>query len=567
MTRRRVAVLPDSLINVIAAGEVIERPSSVVKELIENSLDAQATRIRVNLEDGGRRYILVSDDGSGMSHEDTLLAIERHATSKIKDTSDLENLSSLGFRGEALPTIAATGRFVLETWDGVETEGIRLTIDNGKLVDVTGCGRPVGTSVTLKGIFSRLPARRKFLRTRETEMSWCIRAIEDASLSRPDVQFELRENNEVILSLPPVKDIRNRISTLWGVGTAENMIELSASDGGISISGFISPPTETYRRRLRHRIMVNGRPVRDPVLNRVITSAISDSYPGGRFPALILSLIIANDMVDVNVHPAKREVRLRRTHEISSMLKRAVSKIKTRDAGITSKYAYQQDDRSMVKARDEVLPLNHRSKAYVDDVTARPEGSAKESGQRVILGQFMATYILCQESGKLAIVDQHAAHERIMYNQLMDSALSSRKNSQRLMVPLLVDLGSGGAVMSEDRIEQLNSFGFEIEHFGSGSLRITAVPADMPTMMTEDLFRQMALDLEDINSDQEEIALLISRKACSMSVKAGKRLSLPEMERLLVDLDSAENGYSCPHGRPTRISFNEVEIEKLFGRR
>jgi DNA mismatch repair protein MutL len=566
--KNNIRILPDNLVNIIAAGEVVERPASVIKELVENSIDAGASRITVKLEEAGRKLIQVTDDGMGMSHDNALMSVERHATSKVREASDLGRLSTLGFRGEALPSIASVGRFVLETWDGSAAEGTRITLDSGKLVDVSGCGRARGTSVSLRGIFSRLPARRKFLRTRETELSWCLAAVEDASLTRPDIHFELYDGSAIVLQLPPVDDLKKRISSLWGSATASAMMRIDSAVDGVTAAGYISPPSETFSRRMRHKVMVNGRPVRDPVLNRVISVVLADMYPGGRFPALVLALEMPSDLVDVNVHPAKREVRIRRSREIGEAIRQAVSAIRTRRAAAPA--AYREDDAGTAgdAARETALPLSYghyRNAAPATEAGAGLEQPADST--RRIIGQFHMAYILYEENGILNLVDQHAAHERIMYNRLLQRAGEGPQASQTLAVPILLETGPGGAANLKARAGHLERLGFRLEEFGQGAMRFSAVPAALSGEASASLLEKIALDLAGTDPVPEEIALLVSRAACKMSVRAGTKLTGPEMERLVDDLLEAEAGLACPHGRPTRISLGTAEVEKMFKRR
>ncbi len=345
-TSSRIRILPDNLVDVIAAGEVVERPASVVKELVENALDAGAETIRLKISDGGRRVIQLMDDGAGMGEENALLSIERHATSKISSLDDLVHIRTLGFRGEALSSVAAVGRFILDTWDGKAPAGTRIVIDNGKLVSAEPVGRGRGTTVTLENIFRRLPARRKFLRSRETEQSWCLSAVEDAALAYPAVSFSVTGDGLELLNMGPASSLRERAASLWGADAAGKLIPLSHVSEGVALEGLISSPAETYSRRLRHRVMVNGRPVRDPVLNRVISSALSGSWPAGRFPALVLSIVVPDELVDVNVHPAKREVRFRRTEPIGEARRRALMLARSSSIQASSDLVWSQLSKS-----------------------------------------------------------------------------------------------------------------------------------------------------------------------------------------------------------------------------
>ncbi len=565
----RIRVLPDSLVNLIAAGEVVERPASIVKELLENSLDASSSRIAVHLQNGGKREVRVTDNGTGMGREQALLSIERHATSKIAGPEDLLRITSLGFRGEALPSIAAVGKFTLQTWDSRGGTGTRISIDNGRLVSVQAGPAVKGTSVTLSSIFSRVPARRKFLKSADTEMAWCVRAVEEAALTRPDVHFEVTGPGGIHTVLPKVASLRERVWTMWGDDTARRLMSIQAHTEDVIVDGYISPPDMTYSRRTRYHILVNGRPVRDPGLTRLITTALSTRYPSGRHPALVLSLQVLPGDVDVNVHPSKREIRLARPRSVSAALKEALNEL----SPLTAAHPYetsQPRDSEAMPARDAPDPERGSATlpaAGVLEEKTPPTGQLyMEKGSRVI-GQALGTYIIFEIDGRLAVVDQHAAHERIVYNRLMEAYGSTVRPSQRLMIPVLLQLGSAEATNLLMKRPMMEAFGFELEEFGDNVIRITALPAEIPQDLSTSVAESLASDLEEVSDIPEEIALHISRWACKQSVRAGKTLSTEDMENLLADLEIAESGFSCPHGRPTRIFLSEAELEKLFLRR
>ena len=569
--RNRIKILPEHLVDVIAAGEVVERPASVVKELVENALDAGAGTVRVKIADGGRRMIRVQDDGTGMDEENALLAIERHATSKISSLDDLAHIRTMGFRGEALSSVAAVGRFTLDTWDGKAASGTRVVMDNGKLVSAEPVGRAPGTTVTLEGIFRRLPARRKFLRSRETEQAWCLGAVEDAALANPGVSFSVTGDGFELLNMPPASSLRERVISLWGVETARGLNVLSHEREGIVLDGLISSPAETYSRRSRHRVMVNGRPVRDPALNRFISSALSGSWPAGRFPALILSIVVPDEFVDVNVHPAKKEVRFRRTEALAEALREAVRKL-----GSEIKTPGTYDRPGLVTpgtatAAGEVkLPFGN-SVSGLGVVPQSPSGGresaapGRQGGE--ILGQVLGTYILLSDENGLHMIDQHAAHERIVFNRLLARRSGREIPVQRLAVPMVLTLSPSEASRLAGATQTLNSFGFEIGQFGVDSVRVTAVPSDLKAELVEDLLRELASDPEPGGKTPEGVALAVSRWACRQSVMAGRRLSEEEMAHLVAELEKTESGFACPHGRPTRVSLDRASLEKLFGRR
>jgi len=571
-SRPRIHILPEHLVDVIAAGEVVERPASVVKELVENAVDAGAENIQVHLVDGGRGKIQVMDDGTGMNEDDCLMAIERHATSKVATLEDLRHLRTMGFRGEALPSIASVGHFRLESWDGESESGTRVVVDNGKLLVVEPVGRARGTTVTLEGLFRKLPARRKFMRTRETETAWCLTAVEDAALADPSISFIVTGNGVQLLLMPGSSNLRDRIVSLWGPEAAERLIPLDYTGKGVVLEGLISPPTETFSRRSRHRTMINNRPVRDPVLNRVISSALSGSWPAGRFPALVFSFTVDDDLVDVNVHPAKREVRFRQTEPITRAIREAVSGIREPVRAVPYARGSRGGSEPEVPAKEVKLPFasldsvqtGTGSRPVSETVPATP-GADETTGR--ILGQIMGTYILIENDSGLGIIDQHAAHERIVFNRLLARRAGAKIPLQTLAVPLVLTLSPSEASSILSARETLNSFGFEISEFGADTVRVTAVPSDLKGKLVEELLRQLAMDPDRVSGEPEDVALAVSRWACRESVMAGRKLSEGEILQLLRDLDAAESGFSCPHGRPTRVTLTPADLERLFGRR
>ena len=560
MSSRPVVILSDRLVDLIAAGEVVERPASVVKELVENSLDASASRITVSIQAGGTRLVQVADNGVGLSEQNALLAIERHATSKLTRAEDLEDILTMGFRGEALPSIAAVGRFVMETWDGSSPSGTRVVIWNGKLSKVEPCARSRGTTVSLSHIFRNIPARRKFLRSRGTETAWCMRIVEESALSRPEVHFEVHVDRGSPTTFPPASGLRDRIAALWGAADVRGLFPLESELDGIRVSGFISAPNQTYGRRSRHHVLVNGRPVRDPGLNRAISSAISSVYPSGRFPALVLSFHFPAGELDVNVHPSKREVRVRNLPVVSTLLKRAIKDLHNIASPVRRDYTPQPPAPGGLASEGNRL-------FGASCVSGEATASLPMEDEGRVIGQFLGTYILVEAGDDLRLIDQHAAHERIMFNRLLSLRSEEGGPSQNLIIPALVDLSASEVANLLEKKDILRSFGFEFEDFGGTQVRVTAVPARISERIVYDLLKGLAADFGKGPDLPEEVALLISSRACRMSVAAGRNLSPMEMGRLVQDLEAAEAGFACPHGRPTSVSLTRTDLERLFKRR
>ena len=409
------------------------------------------------------------------------------------------------------------------------------------------------------------------MRTRETETAWCLTAVEDAALANPAIFFTVTNNGTLLLDMPPASTLRNRIVSLWGADMSGRLLPLAYTGKVVALEGLISPPTETFSRRARHRTIINNRPVRDPVLNKVISSALSGSWPAGRFPALVLSMVVDDDLVDANVHPAKREVRFRRTEPITEALRSAVSKIK---APVRTAYEGTSTEKhpAHTPARETRLPFGKAVRILQDNVLRPPQvrvsedlGTGPEPGR--VLGQVMGTYILIEGESGLYIIDQHAAHERIVFNRLLSGRSGAKIPVQILAVPLVLTLSPSEAANLLASHQLLNSFGFEIGEFGPNTVRVTAVPSDLKGSLVEELLRQLADGSEKTLREPEDVALAVSRWACRESIMAGRKLSEEEMNHLVRDLDEAESGFSCPHGRPTRITLSLPDLEKLFGRR
>jgi DNA mismatch repair protein MutL len=592
-----IRILPDILANKIAAGEVVERPASVVKELAENALDAGAARLLVDIEQGGRSLIRVADDGCGMSRDDALLSIERHATSKITSDRDLFSIRTLGFRGEALPSIAAVSKLSLITREAAADSGTELSIEGGRLVNVTEAGAPAGTLVTVRQLFFNTPARRKFLKAIATEMAHIADILASMALAWPHVQFRLTHNERVVKSWPAVDDPFERAADVLGGVPRAELHAVESSREGLAISGWISSP-RTFRRSAGGVfVLVNRRFVRDRVVQHALFQGYSQRLVKGQFPLAVLFIRVPFDQVDVNVHPAKSEVRFARPNDVHEAVRQAVAQTlydvdrpgfrqRTPETNQVRDAREIFGDRRLAgeaSGRDDrggapLPPLPAQSYAQPRSSIISPPAARLQTeiwetrgfaGMRVI-GQVHATYILCEAEDGLVLIDQHAAHERVLYDQLTRQADSLRRHSQVLLVPETVELGFREAQAIQTLMPHLRELGVDVEPFGGNTVVIKAVPGflagrDMRPLLTE--MAAAGTGPEEAPGDpQAALDFCRQRAACHGAVRAGQTLAAEQMQALLRQLEESGNLSHCPHGRPTWIKWERTAIERSFRR-
>ena len=593
--------LPPQLISQIAAGEVIERPASVVKELIENSIDAGARRIRVDLEQGGIRLIRVSDDGSGIPREELTLALSRHATSKVSHMDDLESLRTLGFRGEALPSIASVARLFLTSTQTGERSGWRLAGDGSDVFsDVEPAAHPPGTTVEVRDLFFRVPARRKFLRTERTEYLHCEDVVRTHAAVRPDVGFELRHNGRAVLELPATgaDGGAERVTALLGGDFPQHAFEIEREGSGLSLRGWLGAPTRARSQPDQQFFFVNGRPVRDRVLSAAVRRAYRDVLYQGRHPVFVLFLDLDPSGVDVNAHPAKHEVRFREgrlVHDfIFQTLHRGLAAVRpagghpgeepVADAapvsGTARAPAAGLPAGAPAPARDTrwELPLPQVGEpspgrpGYAPVPGPRPSGPERLDREGTpplgfALGQVADIFILAENARGLVLVDMHAAHERVTYERLKREWREARVTRQPLLVPETLAVTPAEADLVESSAGLLRDLGFELDRSGPETVRLRAAPALLQGRDLPGLVRDLLADLRNLgHADRAEAALdaVLSTMACHGSVRAGRRLSLPEMNRLLRDMEETENSGQCNHGRPTYVELDRQALDRLF---
>ncbi len=583
----KIKILPDSVSNKIAAGEVIERPASVVKELIENSLDAGADKIKVMIEDAGIKLIAVSDNGCGMSTDDAFLCIEPHATSKIKNAEDIMSISTLGFRGEALPSIASVSRFRLRTKTEESFEGTEIVVDGGKVSYCGPAGCAKGTEILVKELFFNIPARRKFLSSLETEEKHVSELLYTVALANFAVSFEFHSNGREVFSSSGDDVPNSRLISFFGKSFFENLVPVDFEEGGIRISGFTAKHGLTRSSRREQRIFVNGRPVDSAVVYAGIKEAYSSLVPHGRFPPLFIFINTNPARVDVNVHPAKRELRFREP----SLFRKAVEKALREslrnsqsstlhlspdisfkqliDASFVS-YDPVQKERLKEINRTE-LPLQDNFSEH-DTITGKvahgafPTQDGELFPQLRIIGVLDDTYILASSSDGLVIIDQHAAHERILFEKLSKAAESQESHMQKLLLPVTMEMSGAELNFISKNLANFEKLGFELEKFGGNTLIAHAIPSVFPQENVISFIREVVDALSSDNMTIKPSYIDIAREACSSAVKARDRLKMPEINSLIRMLSQCEMPFCCPHGRPTMINISLSELQRRFGR-
>ncbi len=584
-----VNILDARTVSQIAAGEVVENPASVIKELLENSLDAGAHRIKVMLQKGGLEEITVLDDGCGIPAMELRLALERHATSKIKTIDDLELVNTLGFRGEALPSIAAVSKISLTTRQVNEETGSFIYLEGGEEKDFKPAGSPRGTMVTVKDLFFNVPVRRKFLRSIAAESAQATRIIELLALSHPHISFTLERDGKVCLETPGDGSLLNTVLQIFGHNLAPHLVPVHFPQDNYELEGYVSAPTLSLKSRSHQLFFVNRRNVRNRLFRDALEKSFSRFVTARRYPLAFLFLSLPPKELDVNVHPAKIEVRFRQETKVFDFLYE----------GITKGY-YEQHNKSVVQKpkegekgantgkflremqgqkQDLVFQMNFEEDTYVRERATGltypyPETSQKEpsmlTSERVILSQLFASFILLQQKEKLLLVDQHAAHERILWEECLRRRSVEKQYMQEVLpFPQELTLSLAEDYISEEKVKLMAELGLELEQFGNTSFIIRTVPFFLKDIFTaqmlSDVLQELASDSSLTKPDWQEAFLL--QLTCKAAVKANKQLTMEEMEGLLRQLEQCQNPHYCPHGRPIIIQFTRKELEKIFHRR
>ncbi len=617
----RIRLLTEHVANQIAAGEVIERPASVLKELLENSLDAGAKRVGVRTRGGGRSLVEVSDDGSGMNRDDALLCLERHATSKLRETDDLRHLHSYGFRGEALPSIASVSKFLLQTQEPGAIEGTEVSVHGGKLLSVREAGLASGTRIEVRSLFYNLPARRKFLRTEKTELAHLQHILLLAGLARPDVGFDIVHDDDTPVRWPAGQDLERRIAALFGPAWAADLVPIAGEDGDLKLSGFVGRPGVSRATRQEQFLFVNRRPVESRTLHYALQEGYHNALMRGRYPVTVLFLDLAPEDLDVNIHPAKREVRFHDEGRIRFFLKKAIQQALEgfADTPISVSFSVRETPpqtplrydatalftpppsprsaenplpaaiprtpdaalpprQTDLPIPEEKAPLAPLPRPGLDPLPSTPipepaSASPSPLGLR-LLGIVAKLYIVAESPEGLVLIDQHAAHERILFERLLDRLRRREVESQRLLLPATLELPPRESAFLEKQLESLQAIGLGITAFGARTFLVDALPPMIANARNRgdvpELIRTLLADLQEEGGETRKERRLseeaVAKKACRLAVKANDRLSPGEAERLLADLMACHLPYTCPHGRPTMIQITKGELEKKFGR-
>ena len=556
----RIAVLAPQVADQIAAGEVVERPASVVKELVENALDAGARTIRVEIEDGGKSLIRVSDDGAGMSRADAELALSRHATSKIREAADLIGVGTFGFRGEALPAIASVSRFELETSpDGAS--GTRLRAAGGRRESVEDVVRRQGTTVTVRALFFNTPARRKFLRAQATETRAVVEALTVLALTRPDVAFALTSDERALLDLPPAVRPSDRVHALWGAGLADSLLPVAHREGPLEVRGFAQRPAQAKPAGRKGYVFVRGRPIRDPFILRAAEAGYRSTLAPGDRPSLVLFLDLPGDAVDVNVHPAKLEVRFRDKFFVEKVVEEAVRRAlgplaAAAPLGAGGQAAGVGFQVSGVEGFGSTLEI------------FRGESLTSDTRPLTPLLQVFDTYLFFQTDSGVAIVDQHSAHERVLYEAVMHQLSGDGAPAQRLLLPLTLEFAPPELEAIEAHRELLRRVGYEIEPFSGRTVVVHTAPNPHPRFDAARCLQELVADLAGgrFRGGANRLERFAATFACRAAIKAGQRLEPEEARQLLARLLTATLPAHDVHGRPTIVQLPKDELERRFGR-
>ncbi|MBV8141885.1 MAG: DNA mismatch repair endonuclease MutL [Verrucomicrobia bacterium] len=607
----RIVLLPDEVANQVAAGEVIERPASVVKELVENSIDAGASRIEAAVVRGGTAVIRVVDDGFGMDRDDALLSLERHATSKIRSGHDLARIRTLGFRGEALPSIASVSRFRLSTRLHEALEGTEIVVNGGKIGSVRVAGEAPGTQIEVRSLFYNLPARRKFLRSENTESSHIQHQLTLQAIGHPNVGFVFIRDQTLLFQAPPAKTLGDRIRDLRGSELFEQLLEIQTEAlNGITVSGFIGKVGVSRSTKAEQILFVNGRSVENITIQHGLREGYHTALMKGQYPVTFLFLEMDPEAVDVNVHPAKREVRFREPDRVRNSVAETIRKTLETDRRrwthslqkpihtpetpnmsvrpqvidpgpllipAIEQFALRRDWADFSSSPGHVAPLPFEApsspkleQAAAAGGPATPNYCPERPSEFKILGVLGKLYILMENEEGLVLVDQHAAHERILFENLRRQMESEGVPTQRLLIPLTVGVTPKDYDWIATNAQTLQKMGFVLEPFGNSTLKIDGIPQYFRTDDPSVTIRQLVDELRSMTITTSRLRMgedVIARTVCRHAIRAQDELHPPEVEKLLHDLMHCELPYCCPHGRPTMIQISYGELEKKFGRR
>ncbi len=584
----KIKVMSENMANMIAAGEVIEKCASVVKELVENAIDADAKIIKVNLEDGGIKKIQVIDNGIGMDKEDAVLSFSRHATSKIYKADDLFFIETLGFRGEALASIASVSEVELETCNGIE--GTYVHIKGGEILETRSGEERVGTTITITNLFFNTPARLKYLKSEATELNNCLQFIERLALSKPNIAFQLTNNDKLLLKTSGTNNLLKTIHEIYGLNTSSNMLEIKAFSDDFEISGYVAKPSVLKKNRLHMHTFVNGRIVRNNELNKAINDAYNTYKHEGFYPVVVINIFVDSTLVDVNIHPTKQDIKMSKIDKLTDLIYRTIKDTLYKNLLIPDAITPEEKESNFTfkeESKENYKPYNHsfsEPSVAIKDIPVEIEQQQLNIGYEELeeqvneefkqlklypVGQVHKTYIIAQDEGNMYILDQHAAHERINYEMITQKFKEAEVFVTDMLIPLIFELNAADYKIFMERKDILTELGFKIEDYGINTIAIKGHPTWLKSGFEEESIRTI-VDLVIASDKQFEKAKFLDSMAkmvsCKMSVKANEDLSFIEMEQLLNDLVKCDNPYNCCHGRPSIMKYSAYDLEKMFRR-
>ena len=589
----KIVLLPEDLINKIAAGEVIERPASVIKELLENSLDAGASRITVEVEDSGKKRIKISDNGEGMSPEDAEKSVLRHATSKIRSVEDLFSIKTLGFRGEALSSIAAVSKLSITTKQKNTLEGFQLQLEAGNIVNRNITAAEQGTTMEVEDIFFNTPARKKFLKTDAVELKHCLDVVTHYALANPSVTFKFLHNTYTLLHSLALNDARSTIASIYGVQTAKELLEVKSKDEKISVTGFISKPYHVRNDKNQQVLFVNGRWIK----NADITDAVYAGYHSTLFvnkhPVFVLHLQLNPETIDVNVHPQKQEIKIEQKEQVAAAVAIAVREalqsnklmptvdvnteeqitfgtptpLPRKESKTAVKYPFEPSAQTVFVVEETAAGYGEQELPVVTEQNQSQELVQEKLPSMKLLGQVHKTYFLAETEGGLFYIDQHAAHERVMYESLLNQFLHGKVEVQQLLQGEVLEVAVAEKILLDEKKEELKALGFELEPFGGNSVVVKTIPLVFGKVKIPELLHDLLIMIENTKTITEQKEVILTRMACRAAVMAGDSVTIAQMEKILKELNQTELPYTCPHGRPTLMKVTIDELEKKFRRK
>ncbi|HCC08114.1 MAG TPA: DNA mismatch repair endonuclease MutL [Clostridiales bacterium] len=595
-----ISILDNKTINKIAAGEVVERPASIVKELVENSIDAKATAVTVEIKNGGISLLRVTDNGFGISKKDVKIAFIRHATSKIKDESDLSNILSMGFRGEALASIAAISQVEIITKEHNELTGVRMQIDGGIVTEEGEVGCPEGTTMVVKNIFYNTPVRRKFLKTEMTEAAYIEEILSKMALGHPEISFKFINNSNVVFYTSGNNDLNNVIFNIYGRDITKKLLEINDYENNIRVEGFVGKPEVNRANRMYENFFINGRYIKSTAIENYVEDAFKPYMMIKRFPFCVLKINMLPDEVDVNVHPTKIEVRFKEEKKVCIAVYQAIKRVlenvsfivdvplneekelkveinKTciKDAFEVENYLIKENNRDTLVEKPVKVNETYYQPDFIKQNIVHENENKKEIIERKeilknykIVGQIFNTYWILEHEKNMYIIDQHAAHEKVLYEKFMNEFKSENIISQQLLQPMVIEVSIKEKEIILKNIELLKKFGFEIEEFGINSFAIREVPIILNKPSNAKFFLDIIdqMLVRDVNSAYQNKEQEIASIACKAAVKANDKMSFEESKKMIDDLIKLDNPFHCPHGRPVIIAMDRYEIEKKFKR-